>query len=232
MAADNPERFPLGRLILDYLRTFLWPMVVLVVILVYRDDVRTILNTREVKVAGVFELGQQVAQIEEQTSEELADIGSLLEALRSRSGAEAEAVVSDIESKLSKVERNLNQQVGRIQSASQQQVQAPVRSPPEPPMSATAAGQSAAELERQGFQALLDKDLPAAAEAFAAAFKRWPDYHNVDEINKLLRGHARGAAQLDETTWSKLYRTILTDLSWGMPKGLRPEFRKRAMASY
>ncbi len=229
--SDHSERYALGRLVLDYLRTLLWPAVVLGVVLIYQDDVRKILETREVKVAGVFELGQQVAQIEDNTSEELADIGSLLAALRARSGAEVEVLVSDIESKLSKVEQNLNKQVEEIQVA-QQQVQLPVEAPAKGRPSSPTDVETADDFERRGFEALLAQDVKAAMNAFEAAYARWPTYHNVDEIRKLLQQHQRALAEHDPDAWATVYRAILSDYSWGMPKDLRPEYRERAVASY
>ena len=93
-------------------------------------------------------------------------------------------------------------------------------------------GESAATLERKGFEALLARDVTAARAAFEAAYTRAADYHNVDEIRQLLRENERALADRDSTAWPRLYRTILSDLSWGMPKELRPGFRKAATASY
>jgi DNA-binding transcriptional MerR regulator len=231
MTSDQREPFAIGRLILDYLRTFMWPVVVIVVVLVYQSDVRDILRNREVKVAGVFEIGQQVDQIEENAGEELADIRALLEALSNQDPADAETVVADIETKLDSVERNLSQQVEQIKSAQQQNQAEPSSSREIQPLR-PATERRIETLERSGFEALLTRDVTAARAAFEAAYARSPDYHNVDEIRKLLQEKEPALSDPDSTAWPQLYRKVLSDLSWGMPKELRPEFRVRTTESY
>lgn len=231
MTSGDHESYALGRIILDYLRVLMWPAVLVVVILIYQSDVREILRNREVKVAGVFEIGKKVEQIEENASEELADIRALLEALSNQSPSDAEIVVADIGTKLTNIERNLSQQVEQIKRAQQQaQTVPPISREQLAPR--LAPEESAATLERSGFEALLERDVTAARAAFEAAYTRLPDFHNVDEIRKLLREKEQNLADPDSTAWSQLYRIILSDLSWGLPKELRPEFRKRATESY
>lgn len=80
-------------------------------------------------------------------------------------------------------------------------------------------------LERKGFEALLDNDIPAARDAFAAAEKAWPEYHNVAEIRALLDRLAKtlpaGVKSLPVDTHRETLKTILNDYSWGMPADLR-----------
>ena len=234
MASDSDERHALGRLILDYLKTFMWPAVVLFVVLFYQDDVLDILRNREVKFGGVFEIGQQVARIEKNAGEEIADLRALFEALQSAGeGSDKTAIAADIETKLDNVGRNLSREVEQIQRVQAvPDVAAVPRATPVQQVAPTTAQGEAAAQERRGFEALLDRDAMAAQAAFEAAARLWPDYHNVAEIARLLRDNAVALQASDRTAWQTVYRTVLSDYSWGMPAELRPAFRDRAADSY
>lgn len=231
MADDGQERFALGRLILDYLRTFLWPLVLVSIILIYKNDVLDLLKSREFEVAGVFKIGKQVEQIEKHASEEIADIRALLEAQRDRSGTEAAAVTSDIETKLTRLEDNLSREVNLIRTLEPQVQQ--TQQVQSPPLAAQLEARAdLQELERTGFRSLLDGDVDTALKAFETAYQRLPDYHNVREISEALREHRDELLNPSSDSWSKLYRKVLADFSWGMPKDLRAEFRARAAKAY
>ena len=82
------------------------------------------------------------------------------------------------------------------------------------------------ELERQGFEALLAKDIRAARDAFRAAEKAWPEYHNVAEIARVLDtllkpGQPGQDGILGPTSLKALYNQVLRDYSWGMPPDLK-----------
>jgi len=84
--------------------------------------------------------------------------------------------------------------------------------------------EDAPSLERRGFEALLANDIPAAREAFAAAEKAWPEYHNVAEIHDLLSRLSetlpRGSNSLPADVHRETLRLILQDYSWGMPPAI------------
>ena len=96
MAADEERRYVLGRLILDYIRTFMWPAVVLLAVVIYQDDLMGILKGRQFKAFGV-EVGpavEQIQQVEATTQQELADIAALVETLQASYERELAAVVA------------------------------------------------------------------------------------------------------------------------------------------
>ena len=228
MASDASERYALGRLILDYLRIFIWPAILLIVVLTYREDVREILRDREFEVAGVFKIGQQVERLEAQAAEEIADVRALVEQLQERPDLPPETVAADIESKLTRLTSNLSREVRQI---------APnlTPAPPGPGEVAQAAQNPSSEaevaaLERKGFQALIDRNPGEALAAFEQAEALMPKYHNVAAIRALLADHQSDLADPDAQAWSKLYRVILTRYSWGMPSDLRPKLRRLAAA--
>jgi len=84
----------------------------------------------------------------------------------------------------------------------------------------------APNLEWKGFAALLDGDLRAANDAFRAAEKAWPEYHNVAELaratGKLLQpGQPGEDGILGPVALKRLYEVVLRDYSWGMPAALK-----------
>lgn len=232
MAAQDGDRYALGHLILEYLRTFMWPVIALAVVLMFQDDVRRILENREVEVAGVVRIGPQIEQLEQQAREEIADIRALLQAQQAAEGDTpevSEQVTADIENKLANLSSALSRGVEQIQqtapAANPTQVQAPA-----PPQQTRV--QKVAAMERRGFLALLDRDVEAALSAFSEAFAEWPDYHNVSEIRKLLDRWQDELSNRQSPKWKEVYRIVFADLSWGMPSDLRPEFRALATDSY
>lgn len=232
MASDDSGRYALGHLILEYLRTFMWPVIALSVVLIFQDDVRRILENREVEVAGVVRIGPQIEQLEQQAREEIADIRALLQAQQAAEGDQpevSEQVTADIENKLTNLSSALTRGVEQIQqtapTADRRRAQAP-----EAPQQTRV--QKVSAMERRGFLALLDRDVEAALTAFGEAFAEWPDYHNVSEIRKLLDRWKDELANRQSSKWKELYRIVFTDLSWGMPSDLRPEFRALATDSY
>jgi hypothetical protein len=232
MPADHADRYALGRLVLDYLRMLMWPVVVLVVVVVYADDVRNILSSREVEVAGVFKIGQQVKQIEESAAEEIADIRALLEKMQADPTLDRTALAVDIKSKLDNLSGNLSREVEQIQQTAPAVAAAPPAAV-EPGAVPTTAGQpSASTFERDGFQALIDRDIDKAIANFGRAKALYPDYHNVSEIHDLLVAHQADLKDRDSPSWERAFRQIVAEYSWGMPAEFRPEFRKYAAESY
>ena len=235
MASDSGERYALGRLILDYLRTFMWPVIALAVVLLFQDDVRKILENREVEVAGVVRIGPQIERLEQQANEEIADIRALLQAQQADEGETGpemtQQVTADIESKLARLSASLTREIEQIQQTAPE-APATVIEAAQPAAPGTTRLQRVTELERRGFVALLERDAETASKSFSEAFEIWPDYHNVSEIRKLLNKNKSDLADPQSAVWKEIYRTILTDLSWGMPADLRPEFRALAAESY
>lgn len=86
--------------------------------------------------------------------------------------------------------------------------------------------------ERAGFRALANGDLLAAKAAFAAAYRAYPEYHNVDEITHkvlapVVQRYARAASAQQRTLLARALDDVLTSYSWGMPAGLRPRLEAK-----
>ncbi len=228
--------YALGRLVLDYIRAFMWPLVAVIVVVIYQDDVRKILSEREVDIFGL-RIGEKVEQIESQTMAEIEDIRLLLERQQAAAsaGESAPQVSEDLAAKLSSLERNLSREISRVQSE-QQVLQAAPPSTRQAVIEAQSQQASrsslAAAAERRGFEALIDHDVEAAIAAFEEARDIWPEYHNVAEITRALKKRRETLANPDAAAWTELYRDILARYSWGLPSDLRPAFRGEAAQAY
>jgi hypothetical protein len=225
---SGEKGYALGRLVLDYIKAFLWPAVAVIVVAIYQDDVRKILAEREVDIFGL-RIGERVEQIESQALAEIEDIRLLLRAADEAApeAAPAPALSEDIQAKLSSLERNLSREIAQVQTA-QQEPQTTLRDDPRAVQFGTAAGVA----ERAGFQALLERDLDAAIANFDEARLLWPEYHNVAEIAQLLRSRRDRLGDPRSDAWPQLYREILTSYSWGLPADLRDAIRAKAAAAY
>ncbi|UCE06911.1 MAG: hypothetical protein JSW07_02410, partial [bacterium] len=86
--------------------------------------------------------------------------------------------------------------------------------------------QKASRSERSGFNFLLAGKYDEAITAFQQADEIYPTFHQVYEISCLLieeRNNLSNPAKRKE-----VYRRIITDYSWGAPKDLLDELRRRA----
>jgi hypothetical protein len=108
---------------------------------------------------------------------------------------------------------------------------APIAATQSAAASVKALTSSAKDLETEGFQALLAKDYNGAASAFDQAYRTWSEYHNVDEINKLLKDEKDKFDQANdagkEAVWNEIYCALDTKYYWKMPDDFRAQFHKR-----
>lgn len=237
MADDSDSSYVLGRLILDYIKAFMWPLVAIVVVVIYQDDVRQILSVRQVDIFGL-RIGDRVEQIESQAMAEIEDLRQLLDAQRTAAEAGSDSAAPDtqlshdIETKLSSLERNISREIAQVQDT-RQMVEA--ASPTQRTAAVEAVSsrtQQAAAAERRGFEALLERDVAAAIAGFDDARRVWPDYHNVAELGRALRNRRDELADPASPEWPQLYREILTRYSWGMPDDLRSALRREVAQGY
>jgi len=164
---------------------------------------------------------------------EIEDLRLLLEAQQAALDAEAAPELrADIETKLQSLESNLSREIARVQVEQQALQAAP---PAQRQITVEAEGNRAsraAAAERRGFEALLDREVRTALQAFEEARAIWPDYHNVAEIARLLDRQREQLDSPDSPAWPQLYREILTRYSWGLPEDIRAEIRAGAERAY
>ena len=232
MANQPSTSNSLGRLILDYIRVLLWPGVVLFVIVVFQDDVRKIVAEREVEILGV-RIGDRVEEIESRALAEIDEIQSLLAAQQDSNAEVNSAISQDVNTKLERLQVNLSRDIEQVRSAEQA---GRALSPVDTRQLINDTGASRADraeaAERRGFEALIDRDVDRALEAFDEAWSIWPDYHNVSEIRQLLRDWQGRLSDPASSAWPQLYREIVARYSWGMPSDLREAIRRGAAWAY
>jgi len=246
MADDGGSKYELGRLILDYLRAFMWPGVVVIFGLLYWQDVLGLIEEREVNIFGL-EVGPAVNELQATTQQELLDVQALVEELKAsyrhdleiisaQAGTEelideaverAEEAAEGVETKLESLRENFDQETLAIVQNSTNAI----RTEPEATTGATTRGEKAAAFERQGFTAILARRLDDAVAAFENAYEVWPEYHNVEEIARYLTDISESPKAEEGVKWEAIERRTLTEFSWGMPDDLRQEFRSRTTSN-
>jgi len=219
MENDSDSR---ARLILDYIRVLLWPVVLILAVLAYKDDVFEILKEREIEVAGL-RIGQRVSEVKSNFQAEMEDLRKMVEDLaKADSGTGAEAARAEhVLERISGLERDLQREFSQIQ----QQSVAVARPTAPAQLQQADAREQAGLWEGRGFEALLNKNADEALTAFGQASAAWPDYHNVTEIERLLRTRRDELAAGSADAWNDVYQTILTRFSWGMPSPVREQMR-------
>jgi hypothetical protein len=140
-----------------------------------------------------------------------------------------QAVTKAVSASLEALGRNVTREVAQLRSEA-------AAAPPAEHVPAATVGvdpnAQAREFEVAGFQRLLDRDLDGAQVAFSEAARLWPTYHNVSEVARLLRRSKPDLANNSDRAWAELYRTILTQYSWGMPPSVRQSMEKAAGGRY
>jgi len=229
MAQTSPDAHPLARLILDYIRTLLWPGLIVWAFFMFQDDMLEILKTREVEVAGAFKIGQRVEDLAANTQAELAELERMVAELEAAPGdaERVKAVTEAVSSSLKALGRDVSREVAQLREATA----VPPTAEREPAAAADPKSR-AREFEARGFERLLDRDLEAARAAFSEATRLWPSYHNVAEIARLLQRSQPALADGGDKAWAELYRTILTRYSWGMPPAVRESMEQAAGGRY
>ena len=231
---DAKQIFPRAHILLEYLRTLIWPLLVIVVVFAYRQDIMRVVESREIKV-GPVEVGRKLEDLNDKTKDELQTVAARLERIEGAATNAPDNVkraIADVRTSVGAIQDNYSKEAQLIQ---QQIATPPVQSPiqtPLPPQTAvqTAVSNEVQQFEEEGFRAIKERKLTEAIDAFAKAESISPTYHNVAEIHALLRDKRAELAGLDadarKSEWKDVDRTILNKYSWGMPKRYRAELQR------
>ncbi len=226
-----------AEIVLDYVKVFIWPLVILFAIVIFKSQMENILDTRKIKIGGLLEIGERIEDIEKQATIEIQDVKKLtaeLEQEQQRGSSENVAVISrKIADKLEALDSNLSESVsmlrkdtsrlesGIVQHRSIQQI---------PLFNETIDKEGAKALEAEGFKYIVDRKLSEAVEAFSEAEKLWPGYHNVAGIQRYLTEFEKKLVEASTAEkvelWDELYETLLLKYSWGMPRDIREQLRE------
>jgi hypothetical protein len=193
-----------AKLLHEYIKTLIWPVILLVVIFSYEDEVIGLLENREIDAFGL-KIGARIEDFSNNYENELSELKTAIQQ------------TSNDQTLLSKVEtisRNTQSELAQLQEASTN-----LRSIKDRSVSKIVV----ANAERAGFEAILNRNVNVAITQFAAARKAWPDYHNVAELEKVLRN--KKSSLTNEASWQDLEQLVLQKYSWGMPADIRAKFQ-------
>lgn len=204
-----------ARLILDYIKTLIWPVILLVMLLSYEDEVMGLLQSREIDAFGL-KIGKRIEDISRNYETEIAEL---------KEGIKNAGDNPDLIRKIESIDKNIKKELSLVQQQSEKTL---------PPEASLPKSQKAivASHERSGFEALLNGEVEQAIAHFDKATTLWPDYHNVSEIEKLLRNQRNSLLETGASNqqypenWQRVFKQILTQYSWGMPSDLRSEFAR------
>jgi uncharacterized protein YoxC len=209
----------------------IWPGAILLTLLLYGAELREIIKTREIKVSGLFEIGQSVNKLNENTQTELNGLLKYVEEIRANTtdSAKVKQLSEDLQGKVDSLRSNLNKDIKQIEQIQLAPLAIPSQQTTEPGTVGSARAQ-AQQWESRGFESIVSKDIAAATDAFAKAENAWPDYHNVAEIRRYLAKMKKELEHAPEggkgAIWNEIYRTLLTTYSWGMPPAVRTKLRE------
>ncbi|MFV8448422.1 hypothetical protein ACPV47_09155 [Vibrio jasicida] len=192
-----------SELILEYLKVLIWPLVLVVAIVFHGERILKIMETREIDAFGV-KLGRTLDSFAQNTHQQISRLKE-----DAASSSDSIELLENIEN----FDRNFSKQLFAI-----------TRSKVFENASVAESGrlEKVESLERDGFEAILKRDVEAAIKFFSSAERAWPDFHNVSEIKRLLVANKSSLLDTNnDLEWKNTIRTILKSYSWGMPEDIR-----------
>ncbi|MCO7189618.1 MULTISPECIES: hypothetical protein [unclassified Pseudoalteromonas] len=206
MTDYTEQKLAIYRLVLEYIKVFLWPVILILAFAVYGDKLFKIIEQREVDAFGL-KLGKQIEDISHNYEAQITQL---------KEDIEASQAPEQLLKKVDGIKANLDKQLSVVKQHALQteQVLSPGRK------------DQVDMYERAGFEALLARDVSQAISQFTAAEALWPDYHNVSEIKRLLIKQQSLLTNQQSKAWQDLFKTILVKHSWGMPDDIRAQFNQ------
>ena len=211
---SNPE------IILEAIKIFLWPALILATIVWFGNDLKDMLKNRSFKI-GLVEVGDRISNLEGSVQGGLISQGDYLNQILENAGDSAK--VSEIANRALQDIRNaqigISKEIKNISKA----VPEITQTTPEQPKSTSSQGLTAQEWEERGFQALLARDINGLIHALTESEKIRPDLHNVYEIRRLLLKYQESLQDPDSDDWTIVYKDILSKYSWGLPSNYKQQ---------
>jgi len=196
----------LAKLVLEYIKTLIWPVLLIVALFSYEEKIVDLVENREIDAFGL-KIGSRIEDISKNYETEIADLKASIES----SGTHQNSTI--LLSKIDSINNNVKRELSQVRSQTI-----------EPILTQRINGNSASFNERRGFEAILKQDVNEAIRGFSAARKAWPEYHNVAELEKILEKEK--TTLNNALAWKNLKKTILQKYSWGMPRDIRTRFKK------
>jgi len=190
-------------LVLEYIKTLIWPVILVSALVVYSDELLGILEDREIEAFGI-KIGKQIDDV---SSSYKAELEALKEQIKSSTNNEAAL------RKIETIEKGLDKELAYVRTSAITQ---------QAPTTTLTSREQVNLLEREGFEAILNHDITQAIEAFSSARDVWPDFHNISEIRALLVNRKQVLSnENNQDEWRSVIEKILEEYSWGMPADIR-----------
>jgi len=196
-----------AKIILEYIKVLIWPFILIMGFSFYSDKLFGLIENREIDAFGL-KIGKQLDDV---SSNYKAELETLKTSIKNSKD-------SLLLKKVEIIEINLERELTQVKQTALNK---------EAPSSTIARKTKVAKLEHDGFIAIINRDQNGAISAFSEASNLWPDYHNVSEIEKLLKKNKPHLSNdKSEDAWNRVIKTISEQYSWGMPNDIRVQFAK------
>ena len=234
---------------LEYLKILIWPIFALVLIFSFRSQLTSVLEggfqadilgvqLKSDNETGINKLKEQIGKLQENVGDltdqlmahrklnaslvqENEKLSKALEAeiRKQGGGAEDEKVLRDNQETL----KTLTSQSNSLFSSIEQKIDSSQK------ILGGSKYERARSLELEMFEHLLQGRYREAMSAARKASQAYPGYHNVYEIERLLREHENELLSPDrlEAAGKKLIGEIVEKYSWGMPEDTKQKMRAK-----
>jgi TolA-binding protein len=244
-----------SKITLEYIRTLIWPLFALMVVLVYQNDISGMISRGvELDVLGVTIKGASGENLENlrATEEELRKtFGNLDKKLREQDDA-SRLLVTEKNQLLVKI-NHLENQLAHAEGKDPSEFMQPTAAGNDATnkdhqavitnknlersiqqdlkvaqtILASPSARKASEYELAGFEHILTSRWEDALNSFQSAYEAYPDYHNVSEIQRLLRQNLDELLANDKVAEQRVLNAIIERLSWGAPNNVIRSIKKQ-----
>ena len=207
-------------IILEAIKIFLWPVVIIVAIFWFGNDLKDMLKNRSFKI-GLVEVGDRISNLNGSVQGELISQKDVLNQILENSNDSvkvrelAEKALQDIIN----TQRDIHEEIQNISKA----VPGLSQAIPEKAKSSSSQALTATDWEEKGLQALLNRNVDGAIQALTEAEKIRPDLHNVYEIRRLMVKNKNLLTDPNSEHWKIVYSEILKNYSWGISSAARQQ---------
>lgn len=218
-------------LILEVIKIFIWPLLIVVGAVWLGDDFKDILKSRTFKIGGVLEVGERVSVLQNALQDELLSQKDALNKILTNSSdpAKVHEFAAEALNRIEQAQRGVTKDIQTIRQTIPEALPAESRQlsiPPAQREADTENPRTAKDWETLGFKHLLAWEVEPSIRAFSEAEKIWPDYHNVAEIRQLLVRNKEALGASVNPRWKEVCQTILKEYAWGMPPEVRQKMQQ------
>ena len=220
MANDNSHSRALA--VLEYVKVFIWPALVVTGLVVFYPEVDRIIKEGGWSV-GPVKVEQRVNALASTVRDQFITQNDLATKIQANPGdaAQVKKYADELIENIKTSQKGLDKEVEQLKAViPAQQSGSNDQAPQTKDKPVTAQG-----WELRGFDALVARDVDTAIDSFSQAESTQPQYHNVAEIKRLLVSKRDALKDSKSAEWKPTYLKILSDYSWGMPPNAREKLK-------